>query len=154
MSNEDKRRRKRFERAHCKRSLKGPMVTKPTLELVYRPKSSAEAQRRENRARRLVGTPFVSLPGYPDRKAVAFVATNGYPVKVEDVEMVFNDAALMDAISNWGEDGPLMMTRTATISTGRFIRSRRRPTLLLKFRLKSSARRRIDALTPVKTVKY
>lgn len=108
MSNEDKRRRKRFERAHRKRSLKGPMVTKPTLELVYRPKSSAEAQRRENRARRLVGTPFVSLPGYPDRKAVAFVATNGYPVKVEDVEMVFNDAALMDAISNWGEDGPLM----------------------------------------------
>lgn len=77
------------------------------IEVVYRCKSPEESQRRVDRAKALVGTPFIRLPGDLPGHQVAFVSTEGHKVRVSDVEMVFNDAALMDAISNWGEDGPL-----------------------------------------------
>jgi hypothetical protein len=38
---------------------------------------------------------------------VAFIASDGTPVRVTDVEMVYNDMLLMDAISDHGKDGPL-----------------------------------------------
>ena len=79
------------------------------VRLVYRPKTPAEAQRRVDRAKVLANekAPFLRLPGNLDPKTVLFTSTNGTPVPVEAVEMIFNDALLMDAISAWGEDGPL-----------------------------------------------
>lgn len=128
----DKRTRKRWEREHNKRTSPKPPATPAThiqhtapggvrsdtvsdfagpgddVEIVYRPKTDEERRRRVDRCNQLVGTPFLSLPpGVTDYKAIVFTATDGTPIKAEDVEMVFNDALLMDAISNWGEDGPL-----------------------------------------------
>jgi hypothetical protein len=100
----DKRRDKRFKREHRKRS-STPSPAK--VEVVYRPKTAEERNRRVERMDKLVGTPFLSLPNVGDRKATAFTASNGYQVTFEDVEMVYNDCLLMDAVSNWGEDGPL-----------------------------------------------
>jgi hypothetical protein len=95
-----KRLKKRFSREHRNKAGR--------VEVVYRAKNHAEGTRRVNRAERLVGTPFLRLPGEPDQEAVLFhTNTSKHPVKVSDVEMVFNDAVLMDAISNWGTDGPL-----------------------------------------------
>lgn len=108
----DKRRDKRFRREHRKRSAARQERTKDAgsgdrLRIVYSPKTNAERERRKTRMDALIGTPFVRLPGATDDKATAFVAKNGTPVPFGGVEMVFNDALLMDAISNWGEDGPL-----------------------------------------------
>lgn len=107
----DKRRDKRWKREHAKRTKQQkPTVIGPKgekMQLVYRPKTKEESQRRVDRAESLVGIPFVKLPGVTDHKAIAFTTKNGTPIPVEAVEMVFNDALLMDAISNWGEDGPL-----------------------------------------------
>jgi hypothetical protein len=77
------------------------------VRLVYRPKSPAEAHRRELRTKRLVGTPFLQLPGKPAQHRVLFTTSEGHKARVSDVEMVFNDAAIIDSVSNWGEDGPL-----------------------------------------------
>lgn len=59
----------------------------------------------------LCGTPFVTLPGINDHKAVAATIADGTPygrnITFEHLEQVYNDSLLMDAISNWGEDGPL-----------------------------------------------
>jgi hypothetical protein len=101
---EEERRRKRWNREHRKK-VKTPDGGE--FQLVYRPKTEAERQRRADRANALVGTPFVSLPGVTDHKATLFTTKDGTPVPAEAVEMVFNDCLLMDAISNWGEDGPL-----------------------------------------------
>lgn len=82
------------------------------VRVVYRSKSEEEAKRRAAKAMNLVGTPFLCLPGHERtdaaaHAAIAFTSSNGTPVPLEAVEMVFNDALLMDAVSNWGEDGPL-----------------------------------------------
>ena len=77
------------------------------VELVYRPKTTTEANRRASRLEGLIGTPFVPLPGNPPDHKVLFVAKDGSRIRVSQVEMVFNDALLSDAVSNWGEDGPL-----------------------------------------------
>lgn len=74
--------------------------------LVYRPKNPEERQRRHDRGQALLGTPFVRMPGAPPADQVLFELA-GHQVKVSDVEMVFNDCLLMDAVSNYGEDGPL-----------------------------------------------
>jgi hypothetical protein len=77
------------------------------IRVVYRCKDDAERVRRVQRGEALVGTPFIQLPGKPRQDKVCFISTEGHKVRVNHVEMVFNDALLMDAISNWGEDGPL-----------------------------------------------
>jgi hypothetical protein len=77
------------------------------VEIVYRCKDKAERDRRVARIDWLVGTPFVSLPGVTDHKAILFTSKDGKPIPAEAVEMVFNDMLLMDAVSNWGIDGPL-----------------------------------------------
>lgn len=94
---------KRFKREHTDHG---------ELTIVYRPKTQEEAQRRADRAVALTGTPFLCLPGHAAdddaaHATIAFRASDGTPVPVEAVEIVFNDALLMDAVSNWGEDGPL-----------------------------------------------
>lgn len=104
--NEYQRRKKRFKREYGGES---------GIRLVYRPKDEHEARRRADRAYFLIGTPFLCLPGHDpkDKNAhqqTAFFSTDGTPVPLVAVEMVFNDALLMDAISNWGEDGPLYET--------------------------------------------
>lgn len=98
----DKRKDKRWKREHGKRS-----KSEDKLRVVYRPKDDAERQRRVDVANAIVGTPFVKLPGVTDHSITLFVSKNGTPITAEMVEMVFNDALLMDAISNWGKDGPL-----------------------------------------------
>ena len=119
----DKRRDKRFKREHRERTKKAmnpcdvlsidraglSVEAENGYRVVYRPKTEAEVQRRVDRAQALVkgNAPFLRLPGTPDPKTILFTSTNGTPVPVEAVEMVFNDALLMDAISAWGEDGPL-----------------------------------------------
>jgi len=77
------------------------------IQIVYRPKTDAEARRRVARMDRLIGTPFIPLPGNPPVHKVLFVSSDGHKVRVCDVQMVFNDALLADAVSEWGEDGPL-----------------------------------------------
>ena len=74
---------------------------------LYRPKTQAELLRRSERARHLVGSPFIHLPGNPHAHQVLAELPDGQKIRVGGVEMVFNDMLLMDAISNWGEDGPL-----------------------------------------------
>ena len=76
------------------------------VRVVYRPKTKNEAIRRANRTEALIGTPFVCLPGNPPDHKVLFICQD-QKIRVSDVEMVFNDALLSDAVSNWGEDGPL-----------------------------------------------
>lgn len=98
----DKRAHKRWKREHAKRS-----KPKPEIELVYRPKTEEEARRRAERAKSLVGVPFIHLPGSQEQDKILFTTTTGFPVKVSDVEMVYNDAKLMDSISDHGKDGPL-----------------------------------------------
>jgi hypothetical protein len=85
-------------------------MTPDRTRIVYRCQTPEEARRRVARAEALVGTPFLRLPGNPPAHRVMFVASNGVKVRAEHVEMVFNDALLMDAVSNWGEDGPLYAT--------------------------------------------
>jgi hypothetical protein len=81
------------------------------ISIVYRPKTEAEAKRRVEAAQSLVGTPFLELAGPKVPKSTEmFTTTAGTPISLEAVEMVFNDALLMDAISNWGENGPLYET--------------------------------------------
>ena len=108
----DKRKDKRWKREHGKRTKQTiPKVTDASGQqwgLIYRPKTEEERNRRVARANALVGTPFVKLPGVTDHKSIIFTSKNGTGVSAEDVEMVFNDCLLMDAISNWGEDGPLV----------------------------------------------
>lgn len=74
--------------------------------VVYRPKTTGERQRRADRGAALLGTPFVRMPGGLADSHVLF-EMEGHRVKVSDVEMVFNDCLLLDAVSNYGEDGPL-----------------------------------------------
>jgi len=83
----------------------GAMIT-DSGEIVYRPKTEAEAQRRVERSKCLQGLPFLHLPDNPPQHRILF-EFHGVKVRVSNVEMVFNDALLMDAISNWGQDGPL-----------------------------------------------
>lgn len=82
---------------------------RPAVHVVYRPKSDSERSRRLSRAQALVGIPFVSLPdSTPENgEEVLFESSEGYGVKRSEVEMVYNDALMLDAVSNWGEDGPL-----------------------------------------------
>ncbi len=111
----DKRRDKRWNREHRKKNGNGngssngesSKVSPENVRLVYRPKSDAEAKRRVARAKSLVGTPFVPLPGITDHSTIVFHTKDGTPVPAEAVEMVFNDMLLCDAVSNWGKDGPL-----------------------------------------------
>jgi hypothetical protein len=74
--------------------------------VVYRPKTKEEGFRRYDRAAALQGTPFVRMPGGLADSHVLF-EIEGHEVKVSDVEMVFNDCLFADAVSNYGEDGPL-----------------------------------------------
>lgn len=77
-----------------------------TVRVVYRPKDENEAKRRVNRMEALMGTPFIRLPNCSDHK-VLMVTSDGYKVRRDTIEMVYNDALLMDAGGGWGEDGPL-----------------------------------------------
>lgn len=77
------------------------------VRIVYRPKSPEEGQRRVDRALAIKGAPFVRMPGGLPDSHVLFDLAGLHRVTVADVEMVFNDCLLMDAISNYGEDGPL-----------------------------------------------
>jgi len=111
----DKRKDKRWKREHGKRtkgktdSNDGAITKGPdnNIRIIYRPKTDAEARRRVKRAETLMGVPFIQLPGITDHKTILFTSKNGTPIPAEAVEMVFNDALLMDAISDWGKDGPL-----------------------------------------------
>ena len=76
------------------------------IKVVYRPKTPEEAERRVKRAQSLE-VPFICLPGNPPDHRVLFESRDGHKIRVDFVEMVFNDALFMDAVSNWGEDGPL-----------------------------------------------
>jgi hypothetical protein len=100
---------KRWLREHRAKKRGAASASKSNdVRLVYRCKSPEEAQRRTDRAKALVGQPFLRCPGLSRVDgAVAFVASDGTPVKVSDVEMVYNDMLLMDAISDQGKDGPL-----------------------------------------------
>ncbi len=60
----------------------------------------------DDRANGLIGTPFVHLPERLSEHQVLFEC-EGVKVCVGIVEMMFNDALLLDAVSSWGEDGPL-----------------------------------------------
>ena len=77
------------------------------LRIVYRPKSEHEARRRVARAYELVGNSFQHIPGNPNPKSVAFVADDGTKIRVEVLEMIFNDAVLCDYVSDYGNEGPL-----------------------------------------------
>jgi hypothetical protein len=116
-------RSKRWRREHRKKRGLGVQSVEPSgvgvrsiekfadggqVRVVYRCKSPEERARRVARAQALAGTPFLLCPGLSRVDgAVAFVASDGTPVKVADVEMVYNDMLLMDAISDQGKDGPL-----------------------------------------------
>lgn len=109
------RRDKRWRREHRAKpaaDLQRAYATAPNgdrIEVVYySPTTTDEAVRRIARANALNGTPFVRLPAaIDDDQAVAFTCKDGTPIPFEAVEMVFNDSLLLDAISNWGQDGPL-----------------------------------------------
>lgn len=49
-------------------------------------------------AESLKGTPFLCLPGNPPPHKVVGNASDGTPIRAEAVQMVFNDAWLMDKI--------------------------------------------------------
>jgi hypothetical protein len=55
------------------------------------------------RAKALVGMPFMRLPGNPPDHLVAGETYEGVKLRVEDVEMVWNDAILLDAIHGGGK---------------------------------------------------
>jgi len=74
------------------------------IEIVYSPKSFEERRRRADRAHALVGTPWVK-PQVPLHKVILEV--DGHLIRAEGLGTIFNDACLMDAISDWGQDGPL-----------------------------------------------
>lgn len=90
-----------------KRWLREHRPKKANVRVVNSPRNPAEGRARVSRAEALVGTPFVRLPGVVDHSAILFTATDGTPIPAEAVEMVFNDALLMDAVGNWGELAPL-----------------------------------------------
>ncbi len=124
----DPRANKRWRRENRKKNATRKS-TPAGAQLVYRPKSSAEAQRRTMRAAAFVGKPFLRLDALAVRLAaiapniasgwvissdgvfrpgtVMFTARDGTQITVEMVEMVYNDMLLMDAISDQGVDGPL-----------------------------------------------
>ena len=78
------------------------------IRVVYSPKTEAERTRRVKRMDSLIGTPFVRMPGDISEHKVLFITKFGdQKIRREIVEMVFNDALLADAVSGWGEDGPL-----------------------------------------------
>ena len=74
------------------------------VQIVYRPKTAEEAKRRLDRGTALKGTPWID-PAVPLHKVIFEI--EGHLVRGKDLGMLFNDACLCDAISNWGEDGPL-----------------------------------------------
>jgi hypothetical protein len=92
------------------------------IRLVYRCKTKEEAWRRVKRAETLVGKPFLRLPGHPDPKSVAFISKQNIAVKIEDVEIVYNDMLLMDAIRDHGKDGPLTKDTYGDDQQGRLMR--------------------------------
>lgn len=77
------------------------------VQLVYRPKDDAERARIIQRTKQMVGSPFIKLPSEPPQHKVLFISKCGNKIKVEHVEIVYNDAMLCDAISDYGKDGPL-----------------------------------------------
>jgi hypothetical protein len=79
------------------------------LRLVYRPNTTEEGARRAARAEFAAKNkfPFRHLPGNPPPHKIALVTTDGTKVRVEAVEMVYNDMLLMDFVSSEGIDGPL-----------------------------------------------
>lgn len=89
---------KRWLREHRKKSLNRKLAG-TGIQVVDTPRDKAEGLRRD----KLLGTPFVRLPGEPPQDQIQFTATDGTPVPTEAVEMVFNDMLLMDAIVGWGE---------------------------------------------------
>jgi hypothetical protein len=74
------------------------------VEIVYRPKTHAEGERRVKRGEALKGTPWINPPVALHKVVFEY---EGHLVRARDLGTVFNDACLMDAISSWGEDGPL-----------------------------------------------
>ena len=101
--NESRRREKRRQREL--RARRPP--EEPQVRVVYRAKTPEEGARRAARAEAF-HEPFQHLPGNPEPKtATAFVTTTGYPVDLETIEMIWNDALLCDAVSDHGKDGPL-----------------------------------------------
>lgn len=101
---------KRWLREHREKSLNRKLAG-TGIQVVDTPRDKAEGLRRAERADKLLGTPFVRLPGEPQQDQIQFTATDGTPVPTEAVEMVFNDMLLMDAIVGWGEYGPLYEAR-------------------------------------------
>jgi len=84
-------------------------------KLVFRPdpKDVPEIMRRQ---RLVLGQPFVFLPGRDPYKVLTVI--EGHKIRAEDVEMVFNDALLMDFVyrgigptSAETDDGPMKEIR-------------------------------------------
>lgn len=73
-----------------------------TARLVYRPKTEEERKRILERGEKLIGTPFQNLPGNPDSHVV-LGEFDGHKIRVKDVEMVWNDRFLIDAV--YGPEG-------------------------------------------------
>ena len=73
------------------------------VEVVYRCEDENERKRRVNRAKVLVGTPWIYPPVALHKVCLVI---EGQKIRAEALGMVFNDACLMDACSGWGEDGP------------------------------------------------
>lgn len=77
------------------------------IEVVYTPKTPEEANRRVARAKQFLGKPFLRINPPRAPHIVLFTASNGQKVRIGNVEQIYNDMLLMDAISNNGQDGPL-----------------------------------------------
>lgn len=85
----------------------GPPEQVRQVRVVYRPKTAEEGRRRWARMEKMKGTPFEHLPRQPTERSILDRASDGTEITVDMVEMVFNDAVLMDAVSDYGTDGPL-----------------------------------------------
>ncbi len=78
------------------------------VRLVYSPKTDAERYRRALRTELAKNQLlFQSLPSRPPQHKVLFVSKDGQKIRVENVEMVYNDMLICDFVSDYGKDGPL-----------------------------------------------
>lgn len=65
------------------------------------PPSEEEGKRRTERANQLIGQPFVHLPGKPPQHKV-LADIDGLKIRVETVEMVWNDKNFIDYVCGEG----------------------------------------------------
>lgn len=78
------------------------------VRLLYSPKTDAERYRRAVRVELAKSQLFFkSLPGSPPQHKILFVSKDGHKIRVENVEMVYNDMLICDFVSDSGADGPL-----------------------------------------------